>query len=120
MGIADKSRADSSVILFRDPIAWDMKGSVPTGLVWYPEVWAGNPGRILYMAGQTGSGTCTVTVKINGVAVTGLTAVAFDSSARIKFDATALNEYAEGDEISMDITSASGNDFRFAIAREGL
>ncbi|TXH52211.1 MAG: hypothetical protein E6Q97_16560 [Desulfurellales bacterium] len=52
------------------------------------------------------SGTCTVAVKINGVAVTGLSAVAVTSSG-VTATATALNTVAVGDYIEIAWSSVS-------------
>lgn len=55
----------------------------------------------------TTSGTCTVDIKINGVSVTGLSSLAVSSTPQ-EAVATALNNVAPGDVITLVVSSSSG------------
>lgn len=55
----------------------------------------------------TSSGTCTVDIKINGASVTGLSSLSVTSTQQ-EAVATALNNVAIGDIITLDVTSSSG------------
>lgn len=58
------------------------------------------------LAGRVGAGTATVTLKINGVAITGLSGIAL-TTVKADFLGTALNTVNVGDEVSISIDSAA-------------
>lgn len=58
------------------------------------------------LIGETSSGTVTATLKINGVAVTGISAQSWTTSQSTK-TATAANTVAVGDRVILDIDSGS-------------
>lgn len=61
------------------------------------------------------SGTCTVDIKINGVAVTGLSAIAVSNSTPTAL-ATALNAFAAGAQITIVISANSAaTDLAFTL-----
>lgn len=55
---------------------------------------------------QLASGTCTLDIKINGVVVTGLGSLAANTTKKTA-NATALNTYVAGDEISLTMSAVS-------------
>lgn len=58
------------------------------------------------LAIKTSSGTCTAAIKIDGTAVTGISAVSVTSTETVA-TATALNTVAIGQTITLDISSVS-------------
>lgn len=64
---------------------------------------------------KTLSGTCTVAIQINGVAVTGLSAVAVTPTAQF-INVTALNTIANGSRVTLVVTDNSGaEDLEFTL-----
>lgn len=63
----------------------------------------------------TVSGTCTVAVRINGIPVTGISAIAVSSSPATAL-ATALNSFVEGQQIILVVTAnSSATDMAFTL-----
>lgn len=64
---------------------------------------------------KVSSGTVTLDIKINGVAVTGLDSLAVTSTPQDVL-ATALNEVAEGDRVTLELSDASSpTDLEFTM-----
>ena len=105
---------------FRDSISvlviGNIAGTTQT-LVQYVDA----PGRVLKLAAALRSGTSiTMTLQINGVPVTGLTAVVV-TTADQEFDASALNVYDVGDKIEMVLSTPVGSPqhLSFTVVRDG-
>lgn len=76
--------------------------------------------RLSRFTGKLASGTMTVAVKINGVAVTGLTAVAISSVASDVATDSGVGAIEIGDIVSLTISSSSTPiNFSFTITLEG-
>jgi hypothetical protein len=73
---------------------------------WWDMPYAGTINTLKYF---TGNGSFTVTYQINGVTVTGLSAIAVSSSTPATAPATALNTFAAGDNVSVVITGSTGS-----------
>lgn len=87
----------------------------PADQVYVVDVSAAQAGRIVNLTVETDSGTLNATVLINGVAVTGLSAVAASATLATAL-ATALNDVVAGDQITLEVTgNAAGADFAWAI-----
>lgn len=72
-------------------------------------------GTINSLVHKTVSGTLTAAIKINGVAVTGLSAVSVTSS-KTTTNATAANTFAIGDTITLTVSSGSSPlDFQLSL-----
>lgn len=86
---------------------WQGAATVEDDTVW----WWDMPydGTISTLKFFTGAGSFTVAIKINGVTVTGLSAVAVSSSTPATATATAANTFAKGDNIMAVITGATGS-----------
>jgi hypothetical protein len=86
---------------------WQNAATVSDDTVWWWDMpYAGIINTLKYF---TGNGSFTVTYKINGVTVTGLSAVVVSSSTPATATATALNAFPAGANVSVVITGATGN-----------
>jgi hypothetical protein len=86
---------------------WQNAATVSDDTVWWWDMPYG--GTINTLKYFTGNGSFTVAIKINGVTVTGLSAVAVSSATPATATATALNVFAAGDNITAVITSSTGS-----------
>jgi hypothetical protein len=85
---------------------WQNAATVSDDTVWWWDMpYAGTISTLKYF---TGAGSFTVAIQINGVTVTGLSAVAVSSSTPATATATALNVFALGDNITAVITGSTG------------
>jgi len=86
---------------------WVNASTVSDDTVWWWDMpYAGTVSTLKYF---TGNGSFNVAIKINGVTVTGLSAVAVSSSTPATATATALNVFAKGDNITAVITGSTGS-----------
>lgn len=70
---------------------------------------------------KTSAGTCTVTIKINGTAVTGINGLSVTSSTQ-DANATAANTFVAGDRITLvvaSVSSAADLEFTLSATRTG-
>jgi hypothetical protein len=68
---------------------------------------------------KSASGTCTVAIQVNGVAVTGLSAVAVTATSQL-VNATALNAIPVNGRVTMVVSANSSTvDLEFTIMLEG-
>jgi len=83
-----------------------LNGDLESGQVYTLDLKAWDGYTITDLAGRVGAGTATVTLKINGVAITGLSGIAL-TTVKADFLGTALNTVNVGDEVSISIDSAT-------------
>ncbi len=103
--------AVGSLALFIDPSQPVIVAAPADGDTYRIVAYATRAGKITNLRkARTASGTMTVAVKINGTAVTGLSAVSVTTSP-VNTAATAANTFAVGDEIAIVVTAASSPTF---------
>lgn len=83
-------------------------GAVLTNNTFWFTLNAPVPFTINSLTHQTGAGSFTANVQINGVSVTGLSAVSVTTS-KTTTSATAANTVVEGDVITVVVTAAAGS-----------
>lgn len=86
---------------------WQNAATVSDDTVWWFDMPYG--GTISTLKFFTGVGSFTVAIQINGTPVTGLSAVAVSSATPATATATALNTFANGDNITAVITGSTGS-----------
>lgn len=88
---------------------------VPTNKTYVIVLYCDTAGTITAFTHKTASGTLTANVQINGVSVTGLSAVAV-SNVETTTNPSGGNTYAVGDTIQIVVTAASSPlDFQFSL-----
>ncbi len=117
--ITDNGDGTITILPSTNPVGFveDLPGYVELpGVKEYPLLGYSWVARVLNaMRINTLGGTCTVTIKINGVAVTGLSNLSITSTPTT-YLATALNALAIGGRITIDITAiSSANDLELTI-----
>lgn len=87
---------------------WVTGAVVANDTVWlaYDAPYAGTVNSLTYL---TGNGSFTANIQINGVSVTGLSAVAVSSATPATASATAANTFTAGQRITAIITAATGS-----------
>jgi len=87
---------------------WQNAAVVSDDTVWlaYDAPYAGTVNSLTYF---TGNGSFSVAVQIDGVSVTGLSAVAVSSATPATTNATAANTFVAGQRITAVITAATGS-----------
>jgi len=87
---------------------WQNAAVVSDDTVWlaYDAPYAGTVNSLTYF---TGNGSFSVAVQIDGVSVTGLSAVAVSSATPATMNATAANTFVAGQRITAVITAATGS-----------
>jgi len=86
---------------------WQNAATVSDDTVWWWDMPYG--GTISTLKYFTGAGSFTVAIKVNGVPVTGLSAVAVSSATPATATATALNVFPAGANVSVVITGSTGS-----------
>ncbi len=94
------TRAAANALLAKG--SWGGMLKAPEVTVYVIEQHATFAGTINALYAQLTSGTCTVAVKINGTAVTSISAAACDNTAKT-FAATGANTFAIGDRITFEV-----------------
>lgn len=86
---------------------WQNAATVSDDTVWWWDMpYAGTINTLKYF---TGNGSFAVTYQINGVPITGLSAVAVSSATPATATATALNVFPAGANVSVVITGSTGS-----------
>ena len=87
---------------------WVTGAVVTNDTVWlaYDAPYNGTVNALTYL---TGNGSFSVAIQINGVSVTGLSAVAVSSATPATTNATAANTFTAGQRITAVITAATGS-----------
>jgi len=94
--------------------------AVPSDTTYTVILRASSDCRLSRFTGKLDSGTLTVAVNINGVAVTGLTAVAISSVASDVATDSSVGEIEIGDVVSLTVSASSSPvNFSFTITLEG-
>jgi hypothetical protein len=106
---ADNSNLQWKRIVNAGSTAGNISGQIdyPTASTYTVVLNAFEAGYVRKLSIQSDAGTCTAKIQIGGVDVTGISAVSV-SSTKTTVTATATNEIAEGDKITLVLSSVAG------------